>query len=175
MRRPDETPSAADQAAARPSKTRRKADMDKLQALGEALVDVDPARLDELALPERLAEAIAATRRIKQHEARRRQVQFIGRLMRDVEADLIRARLAEWTDAPRREKARLKAAETWRARLLADAAALDELCAECQAADRAALARLVELASLEHNRGGPPHAFRELFRAIAALIPTNNG
>lgn len=149
--------------------------MDELQALGEALVDVDPARLDELALPERLAEAIAATRRIKQHEARRRQVQFIGRLMRDVEADPIRARLAEWTDAPRREKARVKAAEHWRARLLADASALDELCAEFRAADRAALARLVELARLEHNRGGPPHAFRELFRAIAALVPGNNG
>jgi ribosome-associated protein len=174
MQRPDETPSAADQVVVRSSKTRRKADMHALQTLGEALLDIDPARLDELALPERLAEAIAATRRITQHEARRRQVQFIGRLMREVDAGPIRARLAEWTDAPRREKARLRAAERWRARLLADAAALDELCAEFRGADRATLARLMELAHREQVRGGPPRAFRELFRAIAAAISSGS-
>jgi len=144
--------------------------MSALQALGEALVDVDPARLRELELPERLAEAIAATRRIKQHEARRRQMQFIGRLMRDVEAEPIRARLAEWTDAPRREKARLQATERWRARLLVDGAALDELCLEFPAADRDAFARLVELAQREQSRGGRPHAYRELFRALGTLV-----
>jgi ribosome-associated protein len=97
-------------------------------------------------------------------------MQFIGRLMREVEAAPIQARLAEWSDAPRREKARLQATERWRARLLADGGALDELCTEFPAADRAAFARLVELARREQSRGGPPRAYRELFRELGTLV-----
>ncbi len=61
---------------------------------------------------------------------RRRQLQFIGRLMREVDAAPIRARLAQWADAPNAEKARLHAVERWRERLLSEPAALEELCAE---------------------------------------------
>ena len=169
MRRSDETPPAAVQAE-QPSKTRRKAEMDALQALGEALVRVDPRRLHDLDLPERLVEAIGEIRRITQHEARRRQLQFIGRLMREVDATPIRARLAEWEDAPNREKARLHAIERWRERLLAEPDALGELCAEHPEADRTALAHLVESAHRERARGGAPRAYRELFRALGALL-----
>jgi ribosome-associated protein len=144
--------------------------MDALQALGEALVRVDPARLAELDLPERLVEAIGETRRITQREARRRQIQFIGRLMREVDPAPIRARLARWTDAPNREKARLHAIERWRERLLADAAALGDICSHHPDADRGALETLVEQAHREHGRGGAPHAYRELFRALGALL-----
>ena len=169
MRRPDETPFAAVQAE-RPSKTRRKAEMDALQALGETLTRVDPQRLRDLDLPERLLEAIAEARRITQHEARRRQLQFIGRLMREVDASPIRARLAEWEDAPNREKARLHAIERWRERLLAEPEALSALCAEHPEADGSALARLVESAHRERVRGSAPRAYRELFRALGALL-----
>jgi len=169
MRRSDETPSAAVQAE-QPSKTRRKAAMDELQALGEALVRVDPQRLRDLDLPERLTEAIGETRRITQHEARRRQLQFIGRLMREVDASPIRARLAEWEDAPNREKARLHAIERWRERLLAEPDALGALCAEHPGADRIALAELVESVHRQRVRGGPPRAYRELFRTLGALL-----
>jgi ribosome-associated protein len=171
MRRPDETPSTTVQEALFPSKTRRKAEMDALQDLGEALLGVDPARLAELDLPERLVEAIAATRRITQHEARRRQLQFIGRLMREVDPGPIRTRLAQWSDAPNREKARLHSIERWRERLLADARGLDDLTAEFPDADRAAFAALVERTHREHLRGAPPRAYRELFRALTALLP----
>jgi ribosome-associated protein len=174
MRRSDETPSAAVQAE-RPSKTRRKAEMDALQALGEALIRVDPQRLHDLELPERLIEAIADTRRITQHEARRRQLQFIGRLMREVDASPIRARLAEWENAPNREKARLHAIERWRERLLAEPEALADLCAEHPGADRTALARLVESAHRERMRSGAPRAYRELFRALGALLRDGEG
>ena len=96
------------------SKTRRKAEMHDLQSLGEALVRLPAARLAELGLPERLADAIEQARAISKHEARRRQMQFIGRLMRDVDPDPIRARLAQWGEAPAAEKARLAAVERWR-------------------------------------------------------------
>jgi ribosome-associated protein len=169
VRRSDETPSAAVQAE-RPSKTRRKAEMDELQALGEALVRVDPRRLSDLDLPERLLEAIGETRRITKHEARRRQLQFIGRLMRDVDASTIRARLAEWNDAPNREKARLHAIERWRERLLADSEALGALCTEHPSADRPALAALIDSVHRERTHSRPPRAYRELFRALGTVL-----
>ncbi|MGH8851286.1 MAG: ribosome biogenesis factor YjgA, partial [Casimicrobiaceae bacterium] len=106
--------SRADDSPQPPSKTRRKAEMHDRQSLGEELVQLSAARLAALALPERLADAVEQTRAITKHEARRRQLQFIGRLMRDVDPAPIRARLALWGDAPAAEKARLAAVERWR-------------------------------------------------------------
>ena len=67
------------------SKTRRKKDSHALQDLGEALVALKPAQLERIALPERLADAVAEARRITGFEARRRQMQYIGKIMRDVD------------------------------------------------------------------------------------------
>lgn len=158
----------------RQSKTRRKEEMTALQALGEALLGVGPARRAELDLPERLAEALDAAQRITPREARRRQLQFIGRLMRDVDAAAIRARLAQWANAPNAEKARLHALERWRARLLSETGALDALCAERPGADRARLTELVESVRVERVRAKPPRAYRELFRALDALFRAGN-
>ena len=91
MRRPDETPPATVPADEPRSKTRRKAEMAARRALGEALVGYDPARLPGLCLPEALTEAIVAPRRITKHGARRRHLQYIGKLMRDVEPETIEA------------------------------------------------------------------------------------
>ena len=75
--------SAADLAT--PSKTRRKHAMHALQDLGEALLAIDPKRLEELELPERLFDALLQARGIRAHEGRRRQIQYIGKLMRDID------------------------------------------------------------------------------------------
>jgi len=170
VRRPDETPSANGQEVARPSKTRRKAEMDALQRLGEELLDVGPSRLAELELPERLVEALQEARRITRHEARRRHLQFIGRLMREVDPAPIRARLAGWADAPRAERERAHLVERWRARLLEDPAALVELCAERPEADHARLAALIEDARRERADGDAPHGYRKLYRALNRLL-----
>jgi len=170
MPRPDETPQPAVQVDERQSKTRRKQEMTALQALGEALVGVGPARRAELALPERLQEALDAAQRITQREARRRQLQFIGRLMRGVDAAPIRARLAQWADAPNAEKARLHALERWRERLLSEAGALEALCAEQPGANRERFAELVDSVHAERLQARPPRAYRELFRALDALL-----
>jgi ribosome-associated protein len=153
-----------------PSKTRRKAAMHALQDLGEAMVLLTPARLAALALPERLADAILQARHITRWEARRRQMQFIGRLMRDVDPLPIQARLEQWAGAPDAEKARLAHVERWRTRLLSEADALDRLCAESVRADRPRLASLVARIRDERAHGEPPHAYRELFRALNALF-----
>ncbi|MGH8714031.1 MAG: ribosome biogenesis factor YjgA [Casimicrobiaceae bacterium] len=153
-----------------PSKTRRKAEMHDRQTLGETLVQLSAARLAALALPERLADAVEQARAITKHEARRRQLQFIGRLMRDVDPEPIRARLAQWGEAPAAEKARLAGVERWRVRLLAEAGALDALCAAAPGADPALLASLIARTHAERARAAPPHAYRALFRELNALL-----
>ena len=70
-----------------PSKTRRKHAMHALQDLGEALVALDPKRLRELDLPERLVDAVIQARGIRAHEGRRRQIQYILKLLRDVDPE----------------------------------------------------------------------------------------
>lgn len=154
----------------RPSKTRLKREMEALQALGETLVALDHSRLAQLSLPERLVDAITLARGITKHEARRRQMQYVGRLMRDVDPAPIRAALERWDSMPRAEKARFAALERWRERLLDDAGALDAFVAEHPAADRDAIARAADAARAERARGTAVHAYRELFRALRRAV-----
>ena len=142
----------------------------KPHGLRSANRDTACARLAALALPERLADAILQARHITRWEARRRQMQFIGRLMRDVDPLPIQARLEQWAGASNAEKARLAHVERWRTRLLSEADALDHLCAENAWADRPRLAALVARISDERAHGEPPHAYRELFRTLNALF-----
>jgi ribosome-associated protein len=169
----NDLPTDGEAAGARPSKTRLKHEMEALQELGETLVALDAARLRSLDLPERFFDAVVLARGITKHEARRRQMQYLGRLMRDVDPAPIRAALERWETVPREEKARFAALEGWRDRILADAAALDAFVAEHPDADRASLARLADAARNERSRGEPPRAFRELFRAMRRA--TGNG
>jgi ribosome-associated protein len=99
MRKPTPSHDPADAPAAPqpPSKTRLKREMHELQRLGERLVALAPAQLQRIELPERLREQIEMARRITAREALRRQLQYVGRLMRDADADAIRARLAAVT------------------------------------------------------------------------------
>lgn len=76
------------------SKTQRKKAMHALQSLGEALVGLSADQLERLDLPEALHEAVVEASRIRSREARRRQLQYIGRLMRDVDAERIAEALA---------------------------------------------------------------------------------
>lgn len=157
-------------AAGRPSKTRLKREMASLQALGESLVDLDPARLASLDLPERLVDALVLARGITKHEARRRQMQYVGRLMRDVDPVPIREALERFDSVPRAEKARFAAIERWRDRLMLEAASLDAFVAEHPDADRGALAKAVAAAQSERARGESTRAYRELFRALRHAV-----
>jgi ribosome-associated protein len=168
--RPVEQPEASSDEQSAPSKTRRKHAMHALQDLGEALVALDPRRLAELELPERLSDAILQARGIRAHEGRRRQMQYIGKLMRDIDATPIRDALDRWARGPREDNARFAALERWRDRLLADPSALDEFLGAYPQADRRHLASLVHDANEERARGGPPHRYRELFRQLKAAI-----
>ena len=159
-----------------PSKTRRKAEMHALQDMGEALIELDPKRLAELAadadLPERLVDAIRAARSITAWGGRKRQLQYVGKLMRDVDPEPIRRRLDLWAHGHTVDTARQHALEEWRDRLIAEPAALDTLSAAHPLLDRPRFRALIAKAREERDRGQPPHAFRELFRELKALAIT---
>jgi ribosome-associated protein len=154
----------------RPSKTQRKKAVHELQALGEELVALSEERLASLDLPERLGDAVMEARRITSHEARRRQLQYIGKIMRTVDPEPIRAALDGWHGQAARLTAEHKRVEAWRERLLADDAALDELAAEYPAADVARLAVLAQGALRERAAGQAPRSYRALYQALRALI-----
>jgi ribosome-associated protein len=152
------------------SKTQRKKDSSALQDLGAALVALSDERLSSLDLPEFLCDAVVAARAITSHEARRRQLQYIGKLMRKVDAEPIRVRLEEWKAPSLADAVRFKRAEAWRERLLADDQALAALQHEYPAADRARLAGLIEEARRERLGNHPPKNYRALFQALRALL-----
>lgn len=148
------------------SKTRRKQAMHELQALGEALVGLREAQLEALPLEEALREAVLEAKRLRGHEARRRQMQFIGRLMRTVDPAPIRERLDELSGQSAQAAARHKRLEAWRERLLVDDAALTEFAAAHPGADMQALRALIRNARREQQEAKPPRAYRELFRFL---------
>jgi ribosome-associated protein len=156
-----------------PSKTRRKKEMHALQALGGELVLLPEQELASLELPERLLDAVLAARAIPagRHEARRRQLQYIGKLMRDIDAAPIQAKLAVRQAGAHARTARFKRIEEWRARLLEDEAALATLAREYPQADAAQLRVLIRESARERAAGRPPRSFRALFRALEAMLP----
>ena len=163
-------PDSTDISAEPPSKTSRKKAMHALQDLGEALVELPAERLAELDLPERLRDAIREARRITSHEARRRQLQFVGRLMREVDPEPLSAQLEAWAQAPRREKALLHRLEAWREKLLAEAQALDELCADYPGIERSHWRNLIRRAGEERASGQPPKHYRQIFQELKSLL-----
>jgi len=156
--------------ADKPSKTRLKKDMHALQALGASLVELSAAQIAQIEMPEPLREAVLEAKRITKHEGRRRQMQYIGRLMRDVDPAPIRAKLEEWRGQSRAATAAMHAAERWRERLLADDDALTAFAADHPRSDLQHLRALIRSARAELAAERPPRAFRELFRALRDLL-----
>lgn len=151
------------------SKTKRKQEMLELQALGVALVALPEALLEDIALDENLHQAVLEAKRISAHEGRRRQMQYIGRLMRDVDPEPIRAKLDEITGGSAQANARHKRLEALRQRLLVDDEALTQFAASHPSADLQALRALIRNSRKEHKEGKPPRAYRELFRLLKSI------
>jgi ribosome-associated protein len=153
-----------------PSKTKRKRDMHALQDLGAELVALDAKRLASLELPERLVDAIALARTITRHEARRRQMQYIGRLMRDVDPEPLRVALAAWGRGSQAEREQFALVERWRDRVLQEPDGANAFADAYPDAPREPLASLATAARDERARGAPPHKSRELFRTLKRII-----
>ena len=158
-----------------PSKTRRKKEMHALQDIGEQLVQLDHKRLLELGLPDTLTEAVLEAKRMHKHGALRRQMQFIGKLMRDVDAEPIRKQLDLLNGLALEHKARFHQLERWRERLLNDEQALGELGQQYPAADLQKLRTLARNALQERLANKPPKSFRALYQELQKIIPNDFG
>jgi ribosome-associated protein len=131
--------------------------------------------LDSLNLPETLVDAVREARRITSRGGGARQRQYIGKLMRDVDPEPIRAFLASRNKIDARETERFKRVEAWRERLIKEGLpALDELERWRPGLDRDEWSRRLSAARDEHARTGAiGAASRELFRALRALFDSN--
>ena len=148
------------------SRTKKKQQVEGLQKLGAALIALPAARLDALGLPAQLLAAVLEAQRITSHEARRRQVQFIGKVMRKIAPEPVRAAVAAMASHSAAARADHKRLEQWRERLLGDDAALTEFANGHARADLQALRTVIRNARKEIAEGKPPRAQRELFRLL---------
>lgn len=145
-----------------------------LQDLGVELVGLNEQQLAAMQLPESLLEAVLEARRLSKHEAKRRQMQYIGRLMRDIDAAPIRGRLEQWRGQGREHTAQLHAIERWRDELLSADPALARFLDEHPAADSQKLRTLIRNARREQKETLPPKSYRELFRLLRETMTREN-
>ncbi|HUL66417.1 MAG TPA: ribosome biogenesis factor YjgA [Burkholderiaceae bacterium] len=173
---PEEPAISGAHADARPSKTRRKQEMTALQQLGEDLLRLTPAQLARIDLPEALRDALRETRRITAHEGRRRQLQYIGRLMRQVDPEPVRRALDDATGASRAAVALMHRCERLRDRLLEDDAALTDFLSQHPHVDVQHLRALIRAARKDLATGATPKHARDLYRWLhEALQPEGGG
>jgi len=161
------------------SKTELKRESAELQKLGEDLLTVRAELLEGIGLDEKLLDAIKEARRITNFEGKRRQMQFVGKLMRQLDAatlDAARAALAEQQRPGARDTAQLHEAERWRDRLIADDDALGGWIETHPATDAQQLRALVRQVRKDLKEGRPGEAqrqgkaYRELFQIVRAQL-----
>ncbi len=152
-----------------PSKSQRKRDMDALQNLGKELCNLPTDRLKKLDMPERLREALLDWQRFTKHEAKRRQLQFIGKLMRDVDVEPLQEALDIMKGVSAQENARIHRWEQLRQQLMDDEAALGDIAELYPRANLQHLRQLRRNALKEAEQQKPPRAFREIFRQLRLL------
>jgi len=152
------------------SSTKKKQAVEELQKLGAALVDLPAVQLDAIDLPAPLLAAVREAQRINSREARRRQMQYIGKLMRNVDAGPVRAALAAIAGQSAAARSLQMRLASWRERLIGDDLALTAFASEHPGADLQELRALIRNARKEIAESKPPRAQRELFRLIREFI-----
>ena len=153
----------------KPSKTRLKQTSHELQELGEAVVALPDGRFDGLAIAEELLDAIRQFKKTKTFEGRRRQMQYIGKLMRKHDVEPIRQAVSDMQFGRAKDSLALHQAERWRAELLADADAATRWIGDHPDTDVQQLRSLIraarkDAALVPEKRSG--RAYRELYQFI---------
>ncbi len=152
------------------SKSQVKREMLALQSLGEQLVEVSPSQLREIEMPEDLREAVLFARTLKKRGAKRRQMQYIGTLMRDVAPESIRTAMTEIRRGRGQDLRLFRELEQWRNGLIeGNEELLADIVNHFPDADRKRLLRLALNARKEREGNKPPQAARALFRYLREL------
>ncbi|WP_020207965.1 ribosome biogenesis factor YjgA [Gilvimarinus chinensis] len=154
-----------------PSKSQRKREMHALQELGQQLTELSATQLASFELPEEVHAAIIEMHRIRQREARRRHLQFIGKMMRKVDGDEVRAKLDAIKSQGTLSVQRQHLIEQWRDRMLSnDKQAVSDFIDAYPGVDIQHLRQLVRQAHKEVSQSKPPAHARKLFRYLRDTI-----
>jgi len=162
----------------RPSKSQLKREMTALQKLGEELVAEPRDRVKRVPMPEDVRDAILECQQIKDHEGRRRQMQYVGKKMRTLDEEEIAAiqkTLDSWRGLSKADTASMHALERRREKLLKDDNALTELLAQHPDLDVQHLRTLIRNARKEQAENKPPKAYREIFQILKQLQTASRG
>lgn len=157
----------------RPSKSQRKREMTALQKTGEQLVNESADRIKRTPMPENLREAILECQRIRNHEGRRRQLQYIGKIMRSLDEEAIATinrTIKSWRGLSKADTLLMHALENQREKLLADERALTEFLHKYPQADIQQLRTLIRNAKKETAANKPPKAYREIYRLLKQIM-----
>lgn len=153
------------------SKSQLKREMNALQDLGSAIVKLGAKDLVKIPLPDKVADAINEARRLNSHSALRRQMQYIGKLMRDVDPEPIQQALEAIRLCGQKSSAHFHAIEQWRDRLISEGQpALNEFIGQNPQADRQQLRQLMLNAAKEAKQEKPPKSARSLFRLLREIL-----
>ncbi|MGB5624052.1 MAG: ribosome biogenesis factor YjgA [Gammaproteobacteria bacterium] len=153
-----------------PSKSQRKRESDALQALGEVLIDLPADALADAPIEEDLREAVMLARGLRKHGALRRQRQYIGKLMRQIESpQALQVFLQRRADLQQRDRQRFHALERWRDRIIDEGAAAIDACAADTGADPSELRALAATVRDQNDDAQRKRAGRALFRYLNDL------
>ena len=168
MRRKTPTP------VPRVSRTQKKARALRLQRLGERLVALPPEQAATIPMPEELATAVSEAREMHKHGARRRQLQYVGALMRELDPEPIEAALAGLTRGDRREVRHFKQVEAWRDALLSgETAVMAEISRTCSEVDMDRIENLMAEARSAKAAPAKRKAARRLFRYLKGAVSSD--
>jgi ribosome-associated protein len=160
----------------RPSKSELKRQMSELQKLGELLVEEPRDRVKRVPMPDNVRDAILMCQTITNHEGRRRQLQYVGKMMRTLDEEEVAAiqrTIDSWKGASKAETAALHALERRREKLLADDKELTKLLGEHPELDVQQLRTLIRNARKEQAENKPPKAYREIFQILKEIGKKN--
>ncbi len=153
------------------SKTRIKREMHALQKIGKQLVELNSKQLAEFSLPSELSEAIITAKQTHKREAKRRQFQYIGKLMRNIDIEPILKRISDRDGASTQHTAWIHLVERWRNSILNNKHAISEFGQQYPNADLQRIRTLVRNTHNEKLSNKPPKSFRALFHEIQRNVP----
>lgn len=157
------------------SKTAVKKEMLALQQMGEDIANLSDSELKKIPLDEKLEEAILLARRLPHREGRRRQLQFVGKLMRSADSEAIKVALDKLRDNSRAHTKILHDCENWRDRLIADGdKALGDFTARYPDTDRHYLRQIIRAAQKEQSQQKAPASARKIFQYVKELVDNSD-
>lgn len=142
-----------------------------LTELGREMTKLEPSVLDKIPLEENIRDAIIAVRKMKKGSALKRQIQYIGKLLRNSDEEPIRAAYEKATNPYREDTKLFHKLENWRDRLIAEGdKALEDLIEEMPQVDRQHLRQLIRQAAKEKEKNKPPKSSREIFQYLKQIF-----